>query len=327
MEKILKSSNKISRYIRKLTRITLSEIRAQFTPVRFVMIFVIFALPLIASFATGKLMAPADENLFGWAISHKDSLLDYQDQIENLPIIAGETEPVLPDGLMKIIKEAWIKVETWNIIGRLFSEGIIYSLGFRMFLVLRDKSTLDKNRASYLKYSSGKVLFAKTLADSLQFLISLLLISVIGVAIVINYNKGVVVDGFYQHAALYVFAMFMFYIFITVIMRLIQYTISDKVIRVISLTLFVILTIGTYLVMSIVTGVVMVDGRLVVKNYIVDHQTIFAFIPFVNIVLMPLLLYDAVDMWTLVPIITYSLIVVIMVWWKLSRTTKEFLCA
>ena len=226
-------------------------------------------------------------------------------------------------------------------IGRIFAEGLLYSLGFRLFSVLKDKTTLDKNRASYLAFSKGKVLFAKIFADVMLFALTIALTVTIGIVTIINKNGGEVSDDFYSRVAMYMVGAIIFYAITSYGMRIIQAALSEKskVVSGFALAGWILATMGVYVVLSIVTGVVkgsetvMVNGAPVskttwpIQQFFVDNKLIISLIPFANIPTISLVLYGSVPLCTIVPIIGYSLIAIGLTWNKMASLVKEYLCA
>lgn len=225
------------------------------------------------------------------------------------------------------------EIETWSQVGRLVSDAVMYTIIFRLISVLRDGTTLDKNRVAYLTHSKGKVLFSKIMADAIQFIGTIIFVVTVGLLIIIYKNNGVLVSAFYQQIAVFIGSMFVFYILIVIGLRTIQYLIENKMIRNTALVIWFTITIVNYIMMAIIAGVVtkhvVGDPALhyPVQEWISDNVKWLMFVPFLNVMTISSALYGAVDLWATLPLVAYTLIFAIAIWKKLSTKAKEFLCA
>lgn len=273
-----------------------SEFLSQFTPGRAIGMFFAIAIPLIGPIAGGSIDHGVD-----------------------------------PD--------SWSR-NTWMQLGRVFSEGVLYTIIFRLINVLKDGSTLDKNRISYLTHSKHKVLGAKMLSDALQFMMTVTVTLVAGTMIILMKNDGKVTAEFYERSIIFLFSMTVLYVLTATSMRFFQYIIKNKLFRGATIALSVMLTVVAYVVLSICLGVIKEDVPILdahgaqigvrpvftFQNW-VQNNTFVAFIPFINVIMIPQVLYGGVAMWETVPMIAYSIIFIAIIWRKLSTAAKEFLCA
>ena len=113
-------------------------------------------------------------------------------------------------------------------LGEVISQGVIYTLGLRITLLLRDNSTLDKNRALFLTMDKKQVVFGKVLADALLFFSSIILILIVGPLVVVYKNGGVLSDGVISQMVVFGFSMLVFYSFISVGLRYIVSAMKGK---------------------------------------------------------------------------------------------------
>lgn len=236
-------------------------------------------------------------------------------------LIAAIVPLITPIAVGNVSTDGGLQNNTMHMLGRVFSEGVMYALGIRIALLLNDKSTLDKNRASYLSFSKGQVLFAKVFADAALFFISIVFLTVAGPMVVILKNHGEVASSFYGHATIFALGMLFFYVMVSIGMRYISASIKNGSKKGIILGVFMTVTIGVYVTMSILVGVV--DS---VGNFYTKHVTIMAIVPLVNITSPIRVLYGQDAMWTVVPLIVQSLVVVGVLWKPLSTNLKEYLC-
>ena len=213
-----------------------------------------------------------------------------------------------------------IEDATWGMLGAFVSQGVIYSLSLRIILLLKDNSTLDKNRALFLNMDKKQVVFGKVIADALLLFMSIVLVLIIGPIVVIYKNHGTLSNGVYGQLILFAFSMLFLYLLISVGLRYIVSTFKGRR-KWVLFSIFITLTAMTYLALSIVTG--LVDP---VRDVFVDNKMIFMFIPFMNIGYTSLVLYGLVPMWTIVPLIIEILIFMIIIWKPLSTSVKEYLC-
>lgn len=235
--------------------------------------------------------------------------------------------------------EGWER-NTWMQLGRVFSEGVLYTIIFRLINVLKDGSTLDKNRVSYLTHSKHKVLGAKMLSDTLQFLMTVSVTLVAGTIIILMKNDGKVNAEFYERSIIFLLSMTALYTLTATMMRFFQYTIHNKLFRGIAIGLSVAVTVVAYVVLSICLGVIKEDAPVYDVNGVlvrvrpiytfqewVQNNTYVAFIPFINVIMIPQVLYGGVAMWETIPMFVYSAAFIGIVWRKLATASKEFLCA
>lgn len=225
------------------------------------------------------------------------------------------------------------ETETWAQVGRLVSDAVMYTIIFRLISVLRDGTTLDKNRVAYLTHSKGKVLFSKIMADAIQFIGTIIFVVTVGLLIIVYKNHGVLVSAFYQQISVFIGSMFVFYILIVVGLRAIQYFIENKTIRNTALVIWFAITIVNYIVMAIVAGLVTkhVAGdpllHYPVQEWVSDNVKWLMFVPFLNVMTISSALYGSVELWATLPLIGYTLLFTVAIWRKLSTKAKEFLCA
>ena len=209
---------------------------------------------------------------------------------------------------------------TWNMLGSVLSQGVIYALLLRIILLVRSNSTLDKNRALFLTMDKKQVVFGKILADTLLFMTSIILISVFGPLLIVYKNNGALSDGLVSQIALYSVGIFMLYVFISIGVMFIISRYKGKT-KWMLFSTFLLLTATTYVAMSIVVGVIDDSRPLFINN-----ELILSFVPFLNITYISLVLYGYASLWTVAPLIVEVLIFAILIWRPLSTSVKEYLC-
>ncbi len=207
-------------------------------------------------------------------------------------------------------------------LAQVFSTAILYALAWGIFSALKDKSLIDKNRVMYMNYSKNSILFWKIVAETAMFLFIVLISDSIGIILVSTIGKGQISSSLLKQLAIQLIAMVVFYFFIQVGIRLITSKIQSKTIKGIVLAAWLLSTAFLYLILSIIFGV---DPT--VTNVIISNKYVFIFMPIVNIVILPLVLYGTLPLWAIIPFIAYAIITIALIWKKLTPAVKEYLCS
>ena len=236
------------------------------------------------------------------------------------PLIIILISLITPLTIGKIDGHGNIGEATKKMLGEIIAQGVIYSLGLRVSLMLKDGSTLDKNRALFLSMNKRQVVFGKVFADVLLFVATVGAIAIIGPLLIVYKNGGVLSSGIISQIVIFIIAMTCFYAFISVGSRFIVSAIRGKI-KWAVFSLFMIATVLAYLVLAIV-----VPGVGKVKHFYIDNKLYFSFVPFTNIGYLSMVLYGTAPLWTAVPLIVESAIFIVAIWWPLSTSVKEYLC-
>ncbi len=207
-------------------------------------------------------------------------------------------------------------------LAQVFSTAILYALGWGIFSALKDKNMIDKNRVMYMNYSKHSILFWKIFSETMMFLFIVLTADALGMILVTTLGKGEISSEIIKQLLVQIIAITVFYFFIQIGIRLITSRIQSKSIKGIVLAIWLLSTAFLYIVLSIVFGV----KPETTKN-IINHKYLFAFLPIVNIVVLPLVLYGTLPLWTVIPFIIYLFIPIIFVWKKLTSSVKDYLCS
>ncbi len=240
---------------------------------------------------------------------------------------------------------------------RVVSMSVTFALMYRSFKALNDNSTLDKNRATYLIYDEKKILFAKLLTDVFMFLLSTALTIILAPIIVIYIKGGVMTSTEIFNLFYYMIAMLVLYLLISFGLRFFDSIFRLRKQKYIALSIWSILTVLNFLVMSGVVGSVKELGM-----WVHDNKYVVAFTPFLNIltpsaIISPLhptslppmpagalspgsiqnLLHSfssgtsgmkeaILPAWTVAPLIGETFIFTIISWKFASKAVKEHLC-
>ncbi|CAM9146902.1 hypothetical protein MYMA111404_03895 [Mycoplasma marinum] len=228
-------------------------------------------------------------------------------------------------GINKIIPQLEnmkISRMSFAILGQVFSTSILYSLGRGIFTALRDKNSIDKNRVMYMNYGKGKLLFFKLLSETMFFLFIVITADVLGIILVKYVGKGTIDLNLIKQLIVQLIGIAVFYFFIQVGVRFITSRIDSKTTMGIVLAIWLLSTAFLYVVLSIVLGV-KPDSVQVIS----DNKYAFTFTPIANIVVLPLVLYGYLPMWTIIPFIVYLTIAIGLVWRILTPSVKDYLCS
>ena len=280
-------------------RVFKSEFINQFTLVKIIALLFALVIPLLAIFATENYDANFKDN-WVWR-QRKESLSaeDYDKVIELQKII-------LSNALMPIV----------------LIQGTIYGLLVRMGSILRDNSTIDKNRVSFLNHNKNLVSFAKLIVDFLMFAINMLLLCFITPLLITNYLGGVLSDKSYWLLAKFFISICFVYLFISFGMKLINAWISNRKKKIIMLGIWILMTLGYYIVGSSLTNE---------KNFyafFVTNIDILIYIPFLNLIIPHLYIAEIGNLELIhsVPLILYSIALVQIPWVFYSTKLKTYLC-
>ncbi|NQZ66150.1 MAG: hypothetical protein HRT99_02980 [Mycoplasmatales bacterium] len=231
--------------------------------------------------------------------------------------------PILIEGKLEDGPGLDIQQQTWGQIARAYSTVVMWAIGLRLFSILRDKSTLDKNRVAYLTNHKSAVLFGKVVADALIFLVTILLVVISAPILLVYYNKGELIDGATSKIIIYVIGFLAFYMVIAMGMRLIDSKIRGKVKKGITMAIWLLFTAVAYIIASIVVGIKFEEYQ----SWFREFETIIAFIPILNITTPFLVLYDLTPLWSILPLVGYAVIGISIFWVPLSTSLKEYLAA
>ncbi|TCG11665.1 hypothetical protein C4B25_00960 [Mycoplasma todarodis] len=222
----------------------------------------------------------------------------------------------------ELLQRATISGLSFASLAQVFSTAILYALGWGIFSALKDKNMIDKNRVMYMNFSKHSVLFWKILAETAMFIFIVIVADGLGMLLVSTIGKGEISHDLIKQLSIQLIAITIFYFFIQIGMRLIVSKIQSKSIKGIVLAIWLLSTAFLYIVLSIVFGV-----KPETTKIIIDNKYLFAFLPIANIVVLPLVLYGTLPLWTVVPFIIYSIIPIIIVWKGLTSSVKNYLCS
>ncbi len=214
-----------------------------------------------------------------------------------------------------------IENQTWSQIARAYSTVVMWATGLSLFSILRDNSTLDKNRLTYLRYNKSSVLLGKIFADTVVFFATIMFVVILAPIFLVNLNHGKLIDGAISKITLYVIGFLFFYILIVMGMRFIDSKNKKKLNKGLFMSLWLLFTVVAFIASSILIGIKFNDY----KDWFIDHKILVSFIPILNITTPFLILYDLLPLWSAVPLITYSVIGIIVFWKPLSSSLKEYL--
>ncbi|CAM9140294.1 hypothetical protein [Mycoplasma todarodis] len=211
---------------------------------------------------------------------------------------------------------------SFSALAQIFSTAILYALGWGIFSALKDKNMMDRNRVMYMNFSKHSILFWKVFSETIMFLFIVVVADGMGMLLVSTAGKGQISSDLFKQLGVQLIAMTVFYFFIQIGIRLISSRIQSKTIKGVVLAGWLLSTAFLYIVLSIVFGV-----KPETTDVIINNKYVFAFIPIINIVVLPLVLYGSLPLWTIVPFVVYALIAVALVWKKLTASVKDYLCS
>ena len=207
--------------------------------------------------------------------------------------------------------------------GPLLGQGITYILLTRIIFIFRDKNTLDKNRLSFLKYNKHLVSFMKIFVDVLLFFIHLSLLTFLGIIVIIHDLNGSFSMQYYYDLFKILTSLTVFYIFTTYGVKLIDSFFKDNLYKKISLGLWLLVTIGYYLICAIVLR----DSTF--AKFYSDNIEWIIYVPFLHLLNPAIILYDVyIFKWIeLIPMLTLTILFIGLTWSTFARSFKENLCA
>ena len=201
-------------------------------------------------------------------------------------------------------------------------QAVFYNLLFRLWNVLKDNSTIEKNRVTYLNYYKGNVLFAKIFADILLFSLFFAILIPVEYLIIIYKNNGIITNHFLAQVIVFFVGCMFMYLLTSFGMRLIQSNIFNSFYKNISYFIWISITVGMFVIMSIVCS----SLPTTVGNWVKNNSTILSFIPFLNIMIIAGIFSGNIDMWKILPLIFETSIIIISFWKITTISTKRFLC-
>ena len=213
----------------------------------------------------------------------------------------------------------------WRHLGQSLVQVTMIMTIARIFQVLRDKSTLDKNRVAFLTNNKNAVTLAKMISDVTIFLIPI--VFVIAIALPILNSKGAPVDiELIGKVIAYACAITILYTISSVGLKWINTFTISKVKKFIVFGIWALSSLGLAIIGGMVIGVLNgADRDLNLGEHIHDAQIYLAVIPVVNFITPLLTAYGMIDIWTISPMIGMSLIVLISIWKPFSKLQKTHL--
>jgi hypothetical protein len=114
-------------------------------------------------------------------------------------------------------------------------QGAIFSLFVRVFSILRDNSTMDKNRISFITHNKNVVVFTKFFVDLLFFIINIGSICLIAPISIYYYLGGEFTNDIYLNITKFFVSILFVYIFISIGIKLLNNSISNNKKRLIAI--------------------------------------------------------------------------------------------
>ncbi|MCC3160975.1 MAG: hypothetical protein K4H23_04700 [Mollicutes bacterium PWAP] len=180
------------------------------------------------------------------------------------------------DNTHSVSEGKWIwKYMTENLESSLVM-GLIYAIIFRLVLVFKEKSKLDRNRVSYLHYRKQTILSIRMFVDAILFLLQILF--TIFIALIIIVSLGGKAEGeLVLRYIMYAFSATMFFVMVSYVCRSIQASGLKKWVKGIIITIWLIITVGYIIIMSFVLHL---ENH--VNSFYSEHQYIVSFVPLLN---------------------------------------------
>ncbi len=227
-----------------------------------------------------------------------------------------------PSALQASLEALTISKLSFNMLSQVFSTSILYSLAWGIFSIIKDKNSVDSNRVMYINYNKHTILFFKILSSSCMFMFVVIGADSIGILLVKVLGKGYIDAKIVEQLLTQLFGIFVFYFFIQIFLRFIISGINSKKLKGIVMATWLLSTAFLYIILSIVLGV-----RFDLSDVIKDNIYVFSFIPIINIVVLPLVLYGIVPLWTIIPISIQMIIAIGLIWKPTSSAVKNYLCS
>jgi len=219
----------------------------------------------------------------------------------------------------------WQSTQMWRFLGQsLVQVSMIMTIG-RVFQVLRDKSTLDKNRVAFLTNKNTSVTFAKMFADVTIFFIPIFLVITIGLPVMAS--KGAPIDiELVGKVIAYGIAITVVYAISSIGLKWINTLSISKVKKFIIFASWTLASLGLAIIGGMVIGILAgADHSLNLPQHIRDNQILISLIPIANFLTPLLTAYGMTDIWTIFPMIGMSLLTLIIVWKPFSKLQKTYL--
>ncbi|MCP4336895.1 MAG: hypothetical protein GY679_03575 [Mycoplasma sp.] len=220
------------------------------------------------------------------------------------------------------LEAATISSLSFNMLSQIFATSILYALAQRIFSIIKNKNSADRNRIMYINYNKNTVLFFKLLMSSFMFMFIVGGADSIGIFLVKIVGKGYINANITKQLLTQLFGIFVFYWFIQIFLHFILSYINSKKIKAISIASWLLSTAFLYIILSIVLGV-----RRELNDVIVNNVYVFSFIPIINIVVLPLVLYGIIPLWTIIPISIQMIIAIGLIWKPTASSVKNYLCS
>ena len=207
-----------------------------------------------------------------------------------------------------------------------FGQGTTYLILWRVFFVLRNNSTVDKNRVSYLMFSKNQVTFSKMFVDILVFVfgISVLILTTIILSDSIDSYREYYTSQLTGRILLYSLMVVLIYSLTAIGLNFFNALFKDldKTMRFAIIGIWLICTLLSYLVFSILSSVQMDIQKLYINNW-----KWISFMPFLNLGLPSLILVGDVPALAILPILFEILVFILCIWPWFPKKLKEYLCA
>ena len=231
----------------------------------------------------------------------------------------------LPNNIFGITFNLWQTNQMWRHLGQSLVQVTMIMTIARIFQVLRDKSTLDKNRVAFLTNNKNAVTLAKMISDVTIFLLPI--VFVIAIALPMLNSKGAPVDiELIGKVIAYACAITILYTISSIGLKWINTFTISKVKKFIVFGIWALSSLGLAIIGGMVIGVLNGANRdLNLGDHIHDAQIYLAVIPVVNFITPLLTAYGMIDIWTISPMIGMSLIVLISIWKPFSKLQKTHL--
>ena len=280
-------------------RVFKSEFSSQITVVKLAALFFALLVPMFAIFASENYDSYF-KNSYIWR-DKKDAL-----SVEDFDKAIYVQKIIFSNALMPVV----------------LIQGAIYGLFVRVGSILRDNSTLDKNRVSFLSHNKNLVAFAKIVVDFLLFAINMGLLCLLTPTLIINILGGVFSDESYSILTRFFISICFVYLFSSFGMRLINASLPFGKKKTIILGMWILMTIGYYIVGSSMTN----NNQF--YAFYVTNIDILIYIPFLNLIIPHLYASEIGNLELIhsVPLILHAIILVQIPWFIFSSNLKTSLC-
>jgi len=245
--------------------------------------------------------------------------------ITSTPITENALKALMSDPSAKQGFSDWQDTQMWRYLGQSLVQASMIMTIARVFQVLRDKSTLDKNRVAFLTNNKCAVTFAKMFADVTIFIIPIIIVIAVGLPIISS--KGAPVDAKLTAKVLsYSLAIATVYVASTIGLKWINTFSISKVKRFMIFATWLLSSLGLAIIGGMVIGVLNgADHSLNLADHIHDNQILISLLPIANFITPLLSAYGMIDIWTVTPLIGMTLILLISIWIPFSKLQKTYL--